>query len=115
MYIGSFQGDSGGPLLCQELDGRWTLVGATSRGYSCAKPMTPGIYTQVAKFLDWINGVIGKFSTVTIRSFRRSFSEIMNITLITIFFPNNKLVELHRTELELRKGMVSSGARNDGH
>jgi secreted trypsin-like serine protease len=33
------QGDSGGPLMSKHPDdGRWTLIGIVSAGFSCAKP-----------------------------------------------------------------------------
>lgn len=53
----SLKGDSGGPLFCQNSEGFWTLIGATSRGYACAKPLTPGVYSKVSAFLDWIHSV----------------------------------------------------------
>jgi len=43
-------GDSGGPLVCQ-VNGQWTLFGATSRGRSC-NGIT--IYAGVHDALDWI-------------------------------------------------------------
>ncbi|CAL8141759.1 unnamed protein product [Orchesella dallaii] len=46
----SCQGDSGGPLV----DRYNTLVGITSWGYGCARPQFYGVYTRVAKFVDWI-------------------------------------------------------------
>lgn len=52
------QGDSGGPLMTQrKLDGRWTLIGVVSSGFSCAKPKQPGIYHRVTKSSDWISYV----------------------------------------------------------
>jgi len=50
----SCQGDSGGPLM-MEHEGRWTLVGLVSAGYSCAKRGQPGIYHRVAHTADWVS------------------------------------------------------------
>ncbi|XP_023337898.1 serine proteinase stubble isoform X3 [Eurytemora carolleeae] len=50
----SCQGDSGGPLM-MEHEGRWTLIGLVSAGYSCAKRGQPGIYHRVAQTSDWIS------------------------------------------------------------
>lgn len=50
----SCQGDSGGPLMT-EMEGRWTLIGIVSAGYSCAKRGQPGIYHRVAHTSDWIS------------------------------------------------------------
>lgn len=57
----SKQGDSGGPLIC---DGK--LQGIVSEGgFPCAEPAQPGIYTNVCKFLDWIQAVIGEHADET--------------------------------------------------
>ncbi|TRY72997.1 hypothetical protein TCAL_01877, partial [Tigriopus californicus] len=50
----SCQGDSGGPLM-SEMEGRWTLIGIVSAGYSCAKRGQPGIYHRVSRTADWIS------------------------------------------------------------
>ncbi|XP_077648740.1 coagulation factor XI isoform X5 [Urocitellus parryii] len=47
------KGDSGGPLSCKHNE-VWHLVGITSWGEGCAQRERPGIYTNVAKYLDWI-------------------------------------------------------------
>ena len=47
------QGDSGGPLICLR-DDQPVLVGIVSWGIGCAEEGYPGIYTNVYKFIDWI-------------------------------------------------------------
>lgn len=48
------RGDSGGPLMLLDQQQRFTIIGITSFGRRCAEPGYPGVYTRVAKYLDWI-------------------------------------------------------------
>ncbi|UXI22791.1 Insulin-like growth factor 2 mRNA-binding protein 1 [Sarcoptes scabiei] len=54
------QGDSGGPLLCTNEDQSWFVAGIVSWGINCAQPQLPGIYTNVPKYIDWIESVTSK-------------------------------------------------------
>ncbi|XP_038052475.1 uncharacterized protein LOC119725186 [Patiria miniata] len=57
--VDTCQGDSGGPLVCLGADDRWKLVGVTSSGNAaCGAPQSPGIYTRVSRYLDFIRQTI---------------------------------------------------------
>uniref|UniRef100_A0A182MT01 CLIP domain-containing serine protease n=1 Tax=Anopheles culicifacies TaxID=139723 RepID=A0A182MT01_9DIPT len=54
----SCRGDSGGPLM-REVAGGWFLIGIVSFGARfCGTENLPGVYTNVAKYLDWMETVM---------------------------------------------------------
>ncbi|CAI5795499.1 transmembrane protease serine 4 [Podarcis lilfordi] len=50
------QGDSGGPLVHKQ--GPWHIVGIVSWGHGCGSPSTPGVYTKVQAYLNWIYTIL---------------------------------------------------------
>lgn len=53
------QGDSGGPLYVKESENStsFRVFGLVSWGDGCAQPNSPGIYTRVSAYLEWIESI----------------------------------------------------------
>lgn len=52
-----FQGDSGGPLDTVE-NNTFYVIGVTSAGQLCGISTSPGIYTNVFNYIEWIEGIV---------------------------------------------------------
>uniref|UniRef100_A0A8D2ZN27 Peptidase S1 domain-containing protein n=1 Tax=Scophthalmus maximus TaxID=52904 RepID=A0A8D2ZN27_SCOMX len=52
------QGDSGGALVNKKL-GRWVQNGIVSFGDGCARPNSPGGFTRVSQYQQWIETITG--------------------------------------------------------
>jgi len=62
------QADSGGPLVCRGPADRYVLAGIVSWGIGCSRPGVPGVYTEVAHYIDWIRSVVSGSSVFTPRA-----------------------------------------------
>ncbi|XP_070534296.1 low-density lipoprotein receptor-related protein 2-like isoform X2 [Ptychodera flava] len=59
-YLGICYGDSGGPLNYYDSEAdRWYVLGVTSFGGNCGGPRTPGVYTEVAHFYEYLHRISG--------------------------------------------------------
>lgn len=62
--IDTCNGDSGGPLIVADTGtGAWRQVGITSSGIGCARPGFPGVYSNVANQVSWLNSTIAENSS----------------------------------------------------
>ncbi|XP_015786719.1 kallikrein 1-related peptidase b9 [Tetranychus urticae] len=57
----SCPGDSGGPLVAKTNSSQYSLIGIVTGSWTnCGSPDVPGLYTWVAKFMNWIESVGAK-------------------------------------------------------
>ncbi|XP_058455314.1 serine protease snake-like [Malaya genurostris] len=69
LCVGSFrggkdtcQGDSGGPIqvITEPKGCTYHVLGVTSTGSACGVGRSPSIYTRVASYVEWIEGIVWK-------------------------------------------------------
>lgn len=82
------QGDSGGPLV-KAVANRYVLIGIVSWGHGCARPNLPGVYTQVSRYVDWIERTVSPtgLSATTVKP-NNSWSWILGMKNETEVDPN---------------------------
>lgn len=73
------QGDSGGPLVKIDVNGCPYQVGVVSWGVGCAREATPGIYTRVSAYRDWIEGFTGPLEGLEPEAAARAGSGVLAI------------------------------------
>ncbi|XP_017539611.1 complement factor I-like isoform X2 [Pygocentrus nattereri] len=57
--VDSCQGNSGGPLVCEDASGLSYVWGIVSWGQKCGEAGSPGVYTKVAHYFEWIRFYTG--------------------------------------------------------
>ncbi|XP_054152744.1 ovochymase-like [Oppia nitens] len=77
-------GDSGGPLSCKLYNlNKWVIVGVASfTGLGCQIDRTPGIYTNVEAYLDWIDKSI---KTDKLLNSMLNDAKTFNLNLLSVY------------------------------
>lgn len=80
---------SGGPFLIYDSNSdTWNIAGITSYGEGCAKPRSPGVYTRVSMYIDWIQAHMNEDPSNSSWNLNPSIKLLFNITLLHVFCMN---------------------------
>ena len=82
--VDSCQGDSGGPLIAG-VDGKYVLVGIVSFGEECANPDYPGIYTEVADFIDFVKPHLAPKPNIVVQQKANTFPQNVSYKVLNTF------------------------------
>ncbi|XP_048091191.1 coagulation factor X [Alosa alosa] len=72
------QGDSGGPHVTRYKD-TWFVTGVVSWGEGCAREGKYGVYTQVSKYIRWLNQLMSRIMNL---KKRRKRDALYNVTYV---------------------------------
>ncbi|XP_031414027.1 coagulation factor X isoform X2 [Clupea harengus] len=70
------QGDSGGPHVTR-YKGTWFVTGVVSWGEGCARMGKYGVYTQVSKYIPWLNGAMSHIMSTNLRRRRDAVHSVI--------------------------------------
>ena len=106
-------GDSGGPLQCDNGDDTWSVRGLVSWGIGCARPNKYGVYSNVSKYLPFLDEVMSghdlrlrQIEHMTVediykqKPLEKSYFELCSWTLFCIIqfaHPNVTTIDIVRT------------------
>lgn len=82
IFVYDFVGFSGGPLMVfDERNQAWNVAGIISYGNGCAIADSPGVYTRVSMYVDWIETYTNSSSIM-----QMSFVILLLLFIVVMYF-----------------------------